>query len=97
MGYRHFSPQSSQIFYLIDFWPPNQERGCGFYGPCKARAGFRRTIQQVNSPGDDHGLMMRPMRELIGKLGEAGTKGRTDRSEERRVGKECRSRWSPYH
>ena len=23
--------------------------------------------------------------------------GRTKRSEERRVGKECRSRWSPYH
>ena len=23
--------------------------------------------------------------------------GRADRSEERRVGKECRSRWSPYH
>ena len=22
---------------------------------------------------------------------------RKDRSEERRVGKECRSRWSPYH
>ena len=22
---------------------------------------------------------------------------REDRSEERRVGKECRSRWSPYH
>ena len=22
---------------------------------------------------------------------------RGDRSEERRVGKECRSRWSPYH
>jgi len=27
-----------------------------------------------------------------GARGEAG-----DRSEERRVGKECRSRWSPYH
>src|SRR2546426_6996469 len=26
----------------------------------------------------------------------AGTKGKRDR-EERRVGKECRSRWSPYH
>src|SRR2546425_13004511 len=27
-----------------------------------------------------------------------GIKGRPDeRSEERRVGKECRSRWSPYH
>ena len=23
--------------------------------------------------------------------------GNTERSEERRVGKECRSRWSPYH
>ena len=23
--------------------------------------------------------------------------GMSDRSEERRVGKECRSRWSPYH
>src|SRR2546430_16306571 len=34
------------------------------------------------------------------KLGEAyDTAGRNDddRSEERRVGKECRSRWSPYH
>ena len=25
------------------------------------------------------------------------TKSETERSEERRVGKECRSRWSPYH
>ena len=24
-------------------------------------------------------------------------KGKRERSEERRVGKECRSRWSPYH
>jgi len=27
----------------------------------------------------------------------AGTATRFERSEERRVGKECRSRWSPYH
>src|ERR1035437_9863349 len=27
----------------------------------------------------------------------AGTKSALARSEERRVGKECRSRWSPYH
>ena len=26
-----------------------------------------------------------------------GETEKTDRSEERRVGKECRSRWSPYH
>ena len=28
---------------------------------------------------------------------EAGEAGTLTRSEERRVGKECRSRWSPYH
>ena len=28
-------------------------------------------------------------------FGETGVM--TNRSEERRVGKECRSRWSPYH
>ena len=33
------------------------------------------------------------------KITEAGqsVKGKCGRSEERRVGKECRSRWSPYH
>ena len=28
---------------------------------------------------------------------EQNTKAKLSRSEERRVGKECRSRWSPYH
>src|SRR3989475_10119991 len=31
------------------------------------------------------------------KIGDHGAAVRMDRSEERRVGKECRSRWSPYH
>src|SRR2546426_6674655 len=35
-----------------------------------------------------------PGRE-VRQLGEQH--GRLERSEERRVGKECRSRWSPYH
>ena len=30
-------------------------------------------------------------------LGQPGVDERLERSEERRVGKECRSRWSPYH
>ena len=33
---------------------------------------------------------------LLG-AGEAGVSVLVFRSEERRVGKECRSRWSPYH
>ena len=35
----------------------------------------------------------RSVRELAGSF----TGDRRSRSEERRVGKECRSRWSPYH
>ena len=34
------------------------------------------------------------MNEIIKNIEEAELKAR---SEERRVGKECRSRWSPYH
>ena len=33
----------------------------------------------------------------VGQSGTILTSISTDRSEERRVGKECRSRWSPYH
>ena len=38
------------------------------------------------------GLRMGANREVTDNLGVIGV-----RSEERRVGKECRSRWSPYH
>ena len=48
-------------------------------------------------------LMLMPFLSVYFILGEllehgvrAGNAG-DDRSEERRVGKECRSRWSPYH
>ena len=34
---------------------------------------------------------------FIGKAIEQGATAVAERSEERRVGKECRSRWSPYH
>src|SRR5256885_16623086 len=42
------------------------------------------------------------MGEVIGDLNSRrghvnATEDRANRSEERRVGKECRSRWSPYH
>src|SRR3712207_8569272 len=34
---------------------------------------------------------------VVGRWGADVAPGGTVRSEERRVGKECRSRWSPYH
>ena len=44
------------------------------------------------------GLAIMANSELIEKsIKPNGTPETTTRSEERRVGKECRSRWSPYH
>ena len=39
----------------------------------------------------------KPLARLIKKKREKTQINRIRRSEERRVGKECRSRWSPYH
>ena len=40
---------------------------------------------------------MPTIEEMRQSMTEANVYSKTDRSEERRVGKECRSRWSPYH
>ena len=51
--------------------------------------------EMLEFPGNTFGLAMNLERDSVGAvvLGEY----ETTRSEERRVGKECRSRWSPYH
>jgi len=56
----------------------------------------------VTPAGDAHELAAGLTRlhadpALRQQLGEAGRRDVATRSEERRVGKECRSRWSPYH
>ena len=38
-----------------------------------------------------------PQQEPVNKRSGGAAATRNGRSEERRVGKECRSRWSPYH
>ena len=51
----------------------------------------------------DEELMQRLVKDAVGLQKEAEANKRAadiakrKRSEERRVGKECRSRWSPYH
>ena len=49
-----------------------------------------------DGPGGPHHMMMEnPLEHLSKDLNL--TDDQKARSEERRVGKECRSRWSPYH
>ena len=51
-----------------------------------------------------HAYQSHDIREIADYVGDsfglslqARKAGQSSRSEERRVGKECRSRWSPYH
>ena len=60
--------------------------------------GYRKA-QRVMKLAEKFGL---PIVTLIDTPGaypgvDAEERGQSERSEERRVGKECRSRWSPYH
>ena len=51
---------------------------------------FRRTKEvEIRCPGSGRGARPGEADQPFGSVDE--------RSEERRVGKECRSRWSPYH
>src|SRR5256885_11456948 len=56
---------------------------------------FRRDQRHLLVRELAHGKLEENDRQLSEALDDLG--GGHDRSEERRVGKECRSRWSPYH
>ena len=47
--------------------------------------------------GAGNNAVNRMVEEAIGGVEFVGVNTDKQRSEERRVGKECRSRWSPYH
>ena len=53
--------------------------------------GVARTVHSLNFNAN----LTASITNILGSTAAGGTK--RNRSEERRVGKECRSRWSPYH
>ena len=55
------------------------------------------TARALAAEGAAVALVARPGAELERAVAALRQSGAQARSEERRVGKECRSRWSPYH
>ena len=55
----------------------------------------QRVVQQLHHGWQVMGVARSD--ETLQKIRTAGALAMLLRSEERRVGKECRSRWSPYH
>src|SRR5258706_10061485 len=69
---------------------------------CRLRAGVPRVhpgLVAVRGMGANDRRRLEPFPRAIHARVPRGLAARSfpDRSEERRVGKECRSRWSPYH
>ena len=58
--------------------------------------GLRRSVSDVPGVGGAQGLRHHAVAVHNHRRAVDGN-DYDDRSEERRVGKECRSRWSPYH
>ena len=65
---------------------------------------LRKSFYTYAKPGLQAGIFHKPgARKVVSQLDVLKgvdltvNKGDVVRSEERRVGKECRSRWSPYH
>ena len=59
---------------------------------------FKEAGGLFNTPATEEGYVLAVNKSNdVGKLSPEKIMDIFDRSEERRVGKECRSRWSPYH
>ena len=59
--------------------------------------GFRSIVFRYHDEVEIGSRNERPMTRYFPELVAAIKANLPSRSEERRVGKECRSRWSPYH
>ena len=76
--------------------PPVRARVCSIQSPESPREMCQIGVE-LETPANIWGVTQPPedWQRLLGSSARAATAAA--RSEERRVGKECRSRWSPYH
>ena len=92
---RAFENDTEALLYLrrfIDFLPANN----GEKPPLRPTPDVaERTEESLDTLVPDNPNQPYDIKELIEKVVDEGDF--FERSEERRVGKECRSRWSPYH
>ena len=86
-GFVVLSDTADFLYKTTDYYAPEHERGVAWNDPAIG----------VDWPLAAHGIaepLLSEKDRAAPALAQAET---TTRSEERRVGKECRSRWSPYH
>src|SRR5258708_37520550 len=94
---------SNSFFFLMIRRPP---RSTLFPYTTLFRSQFFGKVNRFTKKMDEFSQRLREERKRLGLSQEAfaslggvskNTQSNYERSEERRVGKECRSRWSPYH
>ena len=106
---KDFTPVcTTELGYMAGLQPDFAKRNCKIIGlsvdPVSSHSKWVADIEETQGYKVNYPMIGDPelkIAKLYGMLpAESGntSKGRTAaRSEERRVGKECRSRWSPYH
>ena len=83
---------------IQDFWFDNDDDGFGFGDEIQSYCTADVPEGWVpNNSDSDAGRLSRRAMEWREASSKGGPQRTGQRSEERRVGKECRSRWSPYH
>ena len=99
----HFSQIQNQE--ILDFFELEKDRleklslhWEDFYVDLSKNSISQKTLELLINLADEAGLSQAIKAYFSGeKINETEGRAVLHRSEERRVGKECRSRWSPYH
>ena len=103
-----FCPRQCALIHNEQAWAENyltaqgralHERVDGGEPETRKGVRFERSVHVSAENLGVHGVLDMVERDIqTGRLKPVEYKrGKSSRSEERRVGKECRSRWSPYH